>query len=180
MLWPKATLALEDRRKWERGELVHRDVDKELRGMGVSLNLGIHRDTPVGLGRQDAPSGSAKNEHLTMPAASTFSHVGKPAKRPASAPPWLDPARVRDGLAVNVANPLHSSSIRPVKYHSTSKFSSPSEPAAWEADVRAAFPCLTLRPRKANFDDIQLARSKERWEMRKAWAQGLGPWRLQV
>lgn len=88
MLWPKATLALEDRRKWERGELVHRDVDKELRGMGVSLNLGIHRDTPVGLGRQDAPSGSAKDEHLTMPAASAFSHVAKPAKRPVSAPPW--------------------------------------------------------------------------------------------
>lgn len=92
----------------------------------------------------------------------------------------MDPARVRDGLAINVANPLHSSSVRPVKYHSTSKFSTPSKPAAWEADVRAAFPSLTLRPRKANFDDIQLARSKERWEMRKAWAQGLGPWRLQV
>ena len=163
MRWPKATLTVTDRLRWQTGEVTHRDTSKELREVGVALNFQTHQNTLCGLGRQDTPNGGLRHEHLLMPLASNPSR----RSRPASAPACVLNASERIGELMNG----HSCAVRPVRYTTTSPFAKLPAQAAWETrerNIRAAFPCLTMRPDKSNFNDIQLARSKARWAERRA------------
>ena len=186
MRWPKASMTVADRRRLQLQQSLVLHCHDESSGTGVASRSGssysLHGYQRHGqsLPRRELSPGTNKHE---LSFASSSPSTGRPS-RPSTAPNPIhahtesssctfSSLEASERLGFGLAG--HSSPIPPIRYQSTSSLGPPATVEMWEEEVRRQYPTITRRPVKSNWDDIKLARSKQRWAARVAQRHRLAP-----